>query len=107
MARIHIGEIVAGRTTANRPLNLDDRLGQFSCIGGIHLQHKESETLSGLGTNTRKFLELIDQPIDRFRDIGHQNRPGIFNPPVIFPSWPAIASSTLRMPSLTAATIRS
>src|ERR1051326_602257 len=107
LTRIDIRKVVASRTAADGTLDFDNRFGKLGCVGGRHLKHEKRQPLRRLGPDTRKLFKLIDQPIDGFRNIGHQNRPGILRPPVKLPICPARASSTLRIPSLTAATTRS
>ena len=71
MAGVDVRHIVADRTPADGSFDFENRLRQLIGIGAIHLQDKESQPLRGFRTDTGKLLELLDQPIDGLRDIGH------------------------------------
>src|SRR5438045_113291 len=69
LAGIDVGQIVANRTTTNGPFHFEDGFGELGRIRLIHFQDKEGKPLSGLRADSRKFLELVDEPADRFCDI--------------------------------------
>jgi hypothetical protein len=72
----------------------------------IHFENKKSEPLSGLRADAGQLFELFDQPIDGFRDI-HSRTGREFSAARHAASCSDMSLPTLRIPSLTAATMRS
>src|SRR5512140_3758213 len=103
--RIDIRDVVAERAKVQFVLDVVDGGGECLGIAGVRPQDVERQPLRALGSDARQLLELLDESSHRLGELGHQSSP--CSPPSIPPRSVCTASSTLRPPSFTAATMRS
>src|SRR5262245_17227759 len=103
---IGVRDVAADRAVGDPVLHLAHRLDQALDLFSRRFQDVECQPPGALGTDAGQPLKLLDQLRERIGP-AHQNRPGIFMPPIIPCICLAIASSALRCASWSAATIRS
>jgi hypothetical protein len=70
-AKLTLADVVAQRAESEVVLHIQDRLSQpFGILSGSP-EHVESQPLRGLLPDSRKPLKLLNQPGERFGEIGH------------------------------------
>src|SRR5271169_6077720 len=107
-AGIDIGDVIADRAQAQLGLDVSNRGGESFGVIFARAQNMEAEALRTLATDSRQFLEFVDQPGHGFGKARHFSySPPRPSPPSIPPTLDCIAWSTLRPASLSAAITRS
>ncbi len=72
-ARIGIGDVVAHRAEAHVHLGVADGVGERQGFFRLGAQNMEREALRGLRPDAGQMFELVDQTLDRFGKIRHED----------------------------------